>query len=349
VAPASVAKITTAAAALAALGPDARITTRVVAGSTPGDVVLVGGGDPTLSINARQAYPGAARLDLLAKAVRAAYGQAVRRVIVDGSAFSGPTTGPGWDSDIVSAGFAAPVTALMVDGGRINPLRDRRSTAPDLAAGQAFARLLGAPATAVIRGRAPAGGNVLARVSSAPMSRLIEQMLGPSDNVVAEALIRQVAIASKAPADFTNATAAVRATLSRIGVDVSGLRLADGSGLSRLNRLSPALVTSLLTAAASGTHPELRPLLAGLPVAGFSGTLNERYRIAASRPGAGVVRAKTGSLSGVSTLAGVVRDTDGRLLAFAVLADEVRPGGIFAAEAALDRIAATLARCGCQG
>jgi len=347
VAPASVAKVITAAAVLAAMGPAARIPTRVVAGTAPGDVVLVGGGDPTLSVGAVQSYPGAARLDILATAVRKAYGAPVRRVIVDGAAFPGATTGPGWDSDVVSGGFVAPITAVMVDGGRVNPRRAQRSLAPDLFAGQAFARLVGAPAAAVTRGTAPATGRELARVTSAPIATIVEQMLAPSDNVLAEALIRQVAIAGRVPADFAGSIAAVRAILTRIGLDVTGLRLSDGSGLSRLNMLSPATVTSLLVAAAGDSHPQLRPLLAGLPVAGFSGTLDNRFRTASQRPAAGQVRAKTGSLSGVSTLAGVVRDIDGRLLAFAVLADRVPPGGIVSAEVALDRIAASLARCGC--
>lgn len=348
VAPASVAKIATAAAVLAALGPAGFITTRVVAGATPGDVVLIAGGDPTLSIGARQAYPGAARLDVLASTVRTAYGAPIRRVVIDGSAFAGSTIGPGWDSDLVTGGYVAPITALMVDGGRINPERARRTPAPDMFAGQAFARLVGAPSTAVIRGTAPAGANELGRVQSAPVSTLVEQMLQPSDNVLAEALLRQVAIATDAPTDFPGAAAAGRAILGRIGIDVNGIRLADGSGLSRLNRLSAAAITQVLVAAASDGHPELRPLLAGLPVAGFTGTLDDRYRTAAGRPAAGQVRAKTGSLSGVSTLAGVVRDVDGRLLAFAVLADRVRPGGILGAEAALDRFATALAGCGCR-
>lgn len=344
--PASVTKVATAAAALAALGPGARIVTRVVAGAVPGEVVLVGGGDPTLSVGARQAYPGAGRLDVLAASVRTAHGAPVRRVVVDGSAFSGATVGAGWDRDVLGVDVA-PITAVMVDGGRLNPMRGRRSAAPDLFAGQALARLLGAPAGTVARGTAPAGARELAQVQSAPVSRLVEQMLGPSDNVLAETLIRQVAIRSGGRPDFAGATAAVRATLARIGLDVRGLSLADGSGLSRLNGLSPALLTSLLVAAAGAGHPALRPLLAGLPVAGFSGTLDERFTSAAARAGAGQVRAKTGSLRGVNTLAGIVRNADGRLLAFAVLADRVQ-AGFQEAVAALDRFAATLARCGCR-
>src|SRR5205823_4408845 len=88
-------------------GPGYRLSTRVVAGSAPGEVVLIGGGDPTLSVNGNGSYPEAARLDLLAQQVKQALGGAApTRVVVDSSLFSGPSTGPGWDSDIVSGGFA---------------------------------------------------------------------------------------------------------------------------------------------------------------------------------------------------------------------------------------------------
>ncbi len=345
--PASVAKLTSAVAALAAVGPQARIPTRVVAGAAPGEVVLVGGGDPTLSVNARQAYPGAARLDVLAAAVRRAYGAPVTRLVVDGSAYSGPAAAPGWDTDLVTSGNVAPITAVMVDGGRIDPLRHARTTTPDLAAGRALARLLGASTTAVVHGVAPPGARELAKASSAPMSILVEQTLTASDNVLAEALARQVAMAKHAPASFGGAAGAVVATLTGLGVAVAGLHLVDGSGLSRANRVTAALLAGLLTLAARG-HPELRSVLTGLPVAGFSGTLDDRFRLGSPKLAAGEVRAKTGTLSGVSTLAGVVRDTDGRLLVFAVLADRVPAGGTLGAEAALDQVAATIARCGCR-
>ncbi|MDP9239867.1 MAG: D-alanyl-D-alanine carboxypeptidase, partial [Actinomycetota bacterium] len=108
------------------------------------------------------------------------------------------------------------------------------------------------------------------------------------------------------------------------------------------------LLTKLLSAAARDDTPRLRAALTGLPVAGFTGTLDDRYRVGATRIAAGEVRAKTGSLTGVSTLAGVVRDTDGRLLAFALLADRVPAGGTRGAEAALDALATALSRCGCH-
>lgn len=99
----------------------------------------------------------------------------------------------------------------------------------------------------------------------------------------------------------------------------------------------------MLVAAADPANPRLRPLLTGLPVAAFSGSLSDRFHDDGSSDGAGVVRAKTGTLSGVSALAGVVTTEDGRLLAFAVLADRLSRW----AEPDLDRIAATLAGCRC--
>ena len=194
------------------------------------------------------------------------------------------------------------------------------------------------------RGRAAAGARLLGQVRSAPLARIVEQTLLPSDNVLAEMLARQVALAQHRPASFAGSAAAVRAALGRLGLDVAGDGLVDGSGLSTADRLSPALLVSLLRAAASAQHPELHPLFAGLPVGGYDGTLDGRYRTGAASAAAGAVRAKTGTLTGVSTLAGVVQTRSGRLLGFAFLADRVP--SVRDAEAALDLAAAALTRAG---
>jgi len=346
--PASTAKVVTAVAVLAAVGPDARLVTRAVAGAAPGEVVLVGGGDPTLTAGRAGAYPGAARLDVLAAAVRTALrGTRPTRVVVDGSLWTGPLLGPGWDADVVGAGYGAPATAVMLDGGRVSPRSLRRTTVPDLSAGRALARLLRVPASAVVRGTAPPGAPQLGSVSSPPVATLVELMLQRSDNVLAEALARRVAVARGAPASFAGAAGATRAVITDLGLDVSGQLLVDGSGLSRGNRLTADLLTRLLVAAAAPDQPRLRAVLSGLPVAAWSGTLEKRFVRGAALPAAGLVRAKTGTLSGVSALAGVVVDADGRQLAFAVVASRVPPGGRLGAEAALDRVAAALAGCGC--
>jgi serine-type D-Ala-D-Ala carboxypeptidase/endopeptidase (penicillin-binding protein 4) len=137
----------------------------------------------------------------------------------------------------------------------------------------------------------------------------------------------------------------------------------DGSGLSIVDRLTPAALTAVLrlivagaappggTGAPAGSGPglaALRDLVPGLPVAGYDGTLGDRYRSGPQRAAAGTIRAKTGSLTGVASLAGVVGDHDGRLLLFAFMADRLPPGGLGPAELALDAAAAVLARCGCR-
>ena len=105
-------------------------------------------------------------------------------------------------------------------------------------------------------------------------------------------------------------------------------------------------MTAILTKAA--TSDRLRAILTGLPVGGLTGTLDQRFNTPTTTSGAGYVRGKTGTLSGVSSLAGVVEDTDGRLLAFAFLADRVPDQATLGARDALDRLAATLATCGCR-
>jgi D-alanyl-D-alanine carboxypeptidase/D-alanyl-D-alanine-endopeptidase (penicillin-binding protein 4) len=348
--PASTAKLTTAAAVLAELPPDNRITTKLVAGPAAGDVVLVGAGDPTLSAappGAPTTYPGAARLADLAGAARRAGVRTVSRVIVDGDLFSGPSLAPGWQPADVGSSFAAPITAVAVDGGRPWPTATFRSTAPDLAAGRALAALLGVPNAAVRRGHAVPGGRLLGEVSSPPLTRIVEQMLLLSDNVLAEALARQVALAEGLPASFAGAALAVRRVLGRLGIPDTG-HLVDGSGLSNRDGVTPAELAAVLRAAVSGSEPALTDLVPGLPVSGYDGTLGDRYRAGPPTAAAGAVRAKTGSLNGVTSLAGVVTDADGRLLVFAFLADRVPAGGTLAAENALDVAATALGRCGCR-
>ncbi|WP_240944347.1 D-alanyl-D-alanine carboxypeptidase/D-alanyl-D-alanine endopeptidase [Micromonospora thermarum] len=366
--PASVTKLVTGVTVLAARGPGYRIPTRAIAGANPGEVVLVGGGDPTLAVDKNGFYPGAARLDDLAAQVKQALGGTnPTKVVVDSSLYAGPAHEPGWDDDIPIGGYGASITALMTDGARSDVPQAKkdhdngdhaaeRVSQPDLAAGRAFARLLGVPTDAVTRGKAPAAGadatagapgSELGVVHSLPMVRLVDIMISDSDNIVAEALARQVAVARDQPASFVGAAKAMDTVAAELGLPADELSLADGSGLSRTNRISPSLLTDLITLAGNGSRPELAAIFGGLPVAAWSGTLADRYAGAAAKAGAGVVRAKTGTLTGVHAIAGVVTTADGRLLSFAVLTDRT-PDGQDAPRAALDRIAAALAGCGCR-
>jgi D-alanyl-D-alanine carboxypeptidase/D-alanyl-D-alanine-endopeptidase (penicillin-binding protein 4) len=357
--PASTAKIATAVAALTALPSDLRLRTRVVAGPGPGDVVLVGGGDPTLAGPfTRPGYPRPAQLADLAGQTRTALaGVPVRRVLVDDTLYAGPLLGPGWRPQYVTGGAVAPVRALMVDAGRtrlppvIGPSTAPRNSDPAMAAGRTFARLLGVPKAVVVRATAADGATALAEVASPPVPQLVEAMLTRSDNDLAEALVRQIALAKGQPATFAGGAAGLQQVLAgvldHVGASPGSIRLVDGSGLSRLDRVQPGALTRLLAAVAGADRERLAPVLSGLPVAGFDGTLERRYRKGPGLPAAGVVRAKTGTLNGVSALAGLVRTKDGRLLAFDFTADSVPLSLALASQTALDRLAAVLAGCGC--
>ena len=139
------------------------------------------------------------------------------------------------------------------------------------------------------------------------------------------------------------------AALAEAGFDTTGARMADGSGLSTTDRVPARLLGALLTAAAApagGQGGQLRPILTGLPVAGGEGTLDDRFAAdSETAAGRGVVRAKTGTLTAVSSLAGVTTDADGRLLAFALMTNGVNPAAV---RPRLDAIATELARCGCR-
>ncbi|CAL9488323.1 hypothetical protein SUDANB58_03203 [Streptomyces sp. enrichment culture] len=341
--PASTTKLATAVAALSALGPDHRLTTRAALEGDTGELVLVGGGDPTLT--AREDADGLASLRTLAgKTAAALKERGLRQATLsyDTTLYAGSEAHPIGVNDNL-----APVTALMADEARTDGSTSGpapRTADPAADAARAFARFLrghGIETTAPGPSKATGRATTLATVSSPPLASLVERMLTHSDNDLAEALARHTAIATGKRADFAGASAAVTARLRSLGLPVAGAAFHDGSGLDRDDRLTPGLLTALLVKAADPDHPELRPVLTGLPVAGFTGTLTDRYTDGA----AGLVRAKTGTLTGVNALAGTVVTADGRLLAFAFLTSGVPDPA--AAQSALDRAATALAHCGC--
>lgn len=344
--PASTTKLATSIAALSVLGPGHRITTKVVQGDD-GAVVLVGGGDPTVTTRppADGSYPRYASLEELARQTAAALTKAgVRRVRVDydTSLYTGPGKATGWKRNYLPDGEVAPLSALTVDEGRAED--GGRVEDPAVDAAEKFADLLeGAGIDAEVGRRtvAPRTAPTLGAVHSPPVSALVEHLMTVSDNDVAEALIRQVALARRRPASFDGGARAVVDELGRLKA-AEGVEIHDGSGLSIRNRITPLALARLVSLAASDAHPELRPALTGMPVAGFTGTLAAPRHTGQTAAGAGNVRAKTGTLSGVSTLAGVVQDARGRLLAFAfMLGDGKKP----VQPRRLDRLAAALADC----
>jgi D-alanyl-D-alanine carboxypeptidase/D-alanyl-D-alanine-endopeptidase (penicillin-binding protein 4) len=353
--PASTTKLLTSAAALQVLGPTFRFeTTTRRAGHI---LYLVGGGDPTLlrtaSSVADPAYPRPASLAALAAQTAAAlHGAGAVRLRIDDSEYSGPATAAGWQPDYVSEGDITPPSALEVDEGRLQPadLDSPRTTDPAGQAGADFAALLRRDGVrlrgAVLARRTPPSAVQVAAVASPPLAMLVQRMLTVSDNDLAEALGRAVARHDGQPATFADAAASVTSAVRALGVQPSLVSLHDTSGLSHLDRVAPEVLVAVLRAAISPAHRRLRSIIEGLPVAGFTGTLADRYRDRPSAAGAGVVRAKTGTLTGVNTLAGLVVDRSGRLLVFALLASNAPSPDV--TMDGLDRLASRLAGCGCR-
>lgn len=360
--PASTLKLLTTSAALSVLGPDHRFSTSVVRAASPRRIVLVGGGDPLLVAAtpvgraAVDLYPQPASLQRLAVATATglrADGVRQVRLAYDDTRFTGPPVNPRWPSTYVPDDVVSPIGALWVDEGRETPGQAARSADPASSAADAFRVQLAKAGISVLgpvtEQAAPRGHAArLARVWSAPLEQIVQHILEESDNEAAEVLLRQVAVAQGRPGSSAAGVAAVRAALVRLGLDVSGATFYDGSGLSRDNVLPASLLLQVLETAAGPSHPELRGVIAGLPVAGFSGSLGYRFEDDGAEDGRGHVRAKTGTLTGVHALAGVSMTRSGQVLAFVAIADEVPESRALEAREDLDRIAAALTTCGCS-
>jgi D-alanyl-D-alanine carboxypeptidase/D-alanyl-D-alanine-endopeptidase (penicillin-binding protein 4) len=350
VTPASTTKLLTALAALESLGPMTRFSTTVV--GVGNRLTLVGGGDPFLASTpgaAQGKYPPRADVLTLAKrTARPLLAQGITRVRLsyDASLFTGPRVNPTWPASYLPENVVPPISALWVDEGLV----DHRYVAdPAAAAGRSFATSLAKAGIKVVgpvrAGKAPAGAVELAAMKSAPVGEIVQHTLEVSDNNAAEVLARHVGLQSGHPS-FEGGAAAVFQVLRGLGVDLTGSRIYDGSGLSRKNRLTPTTLLDVLRVAASPDHPELREVITGLPVAGFTGSLQERFDEgpAAAR---GRVLAKTGTLTGVHGLAGIASDLDGDLLGFVMIADRVAVPNTLAARHDLDLMAAALGACHC--
>ncbi len=376
--PASTTKLATAVAALDVLGPGATFTTSVLGPSGAGgagaseDIVLVGGGDPTLAAGRFPAadYPQPATLSSLAAATaRALKARNVTsvRLSYDGSLFHGPIVAPGWPGlSYITTGNVAPITGLEVDQGRLVspsvphvpqdedwPGTAARTMTPSLDAARYFARFLRqdgvpvrGPVTAVAA-KDRSGSAVIAAVHSPPLAQIVQQMLSESNNVIAETLARHVAIATGRPGTFSGAAEAVMAVDGKLGVH--GISIHDGSGLSPLDRISPQALVRLIRLASGSGPARLRPVITGLPVAGFYGTLAAGSFFGPFGPAAlGTVRAKTGNLNDVATMAGIAYARTGQLLAFAFMGNNLPASLGEQPEMTLAQLATALAACGCH-
>ncbi|MDN4643780.1 D-alanyl-D-alanine carboxypeptidase/D-alanyl-D-alanine endopeptidase [Arthrobacter sp. PsM3] len=365
--PASNMKLLTAAAALRTLGPERRFSTKAVAGAVPGSVILTGGGDVLLG--AGESAPGAvlghAGLASLAQStIHALQADGVSvplTVLLDDSLFTGSALNPAWNPEDVAAGEAAPLFPLALNSARFDPGTTTGPRPQDAAmsAAEAFSAALSTAAAAagmtVAPGiaRVPAGTGtpdggtrVLAEVQSATVGQQVDLLLRTSDNYLAETMGRMAALAAGKPGSNDGAVAAVLQQLEELKIPTATLRAADVSGLALANQVSARQLAEVVRAITSGADTRLRAGLAGFPVAGLTGTLGDRYADAATSRGAGLVRAKTGTLNTVIALSGYVVDADGRLLVFSFIGNGLTPGA--ANKAALDRTASVLAGCGCR-
>jgi D-alanyl-D-alanine carboxypeptidase/D-alanyl-D-alanine-endopeptidase (penicillin-binding protein 4) len=345
--PASTTKVLTSFAALSLMDAQSRFATRVVGSGD--QIVLVGGGDPYLAVKRKKTDDPVVRADLttLAERTAAALKKSGRTSVslgFDASLFTGPDVSPGWESSYVSQNIVTPVSALWADQGEQNGVRARK---PAAAAASRFADLLEDRGITVTGELAPAEAagdrQVLAVVRSATVARIVETLIRVSDNQAAEVMLRQLAIAAGKPATFDGGTQAVAETLDAADIDTQGLSLRDGSGLSRRNRISPLTLAQTVNVAAS--TPRTSGLITDLPISGFTGTLVDRFaRLTSSL---GIVRAKTGTLTGIHSLAGYALDAEGRPVVFAVMADRTSKVAPLEAQAALDKVAAAITACRC--
>lgn len=354
--PASTAKLLAATAVMSALDPDRTLLTRAVRGSGATDVILVAGGDTLLSPGRGNPAAVAGRAGLADLAGQTAHALKVQgvtkvRLHIDDRYASGPRYAPGWVAADISAGLTGPVAMLGLSTQRPAPGRAAPAD-PALSTARAFRLALAADgitvAAVIDRAASPEGSPDLGVVRSAPLADVMALALDDSDDALTESLARQGAVEAGRRTSFAAVTQWVEQTAASKGVVMDGVTLVDTSGLSRGTLVPVRVLGDLLSLAAEGQDPALQDVVSQLPVAGLTGTLAHRFVEGSTLAAAGIVRAKTGTLTGASSLAGTVVDKDGRLLTFAILADRVAPGvGTLSARAALDRFVATLAACGC--
>jgi D-alanyl-D-alanine carboxypeptidase/D-alanyl-D-alanine-endopeptidase (penicillin-binding protein 4) len=351
-APASTEKLLTAAAALTQLGPGFRYETDVVATAPPSggsvdDLWLVGKGDPVLATPEYIAWLAqspevanfpATPMSALADALVAAGIRTVRNGIHgDDSRYDRTRYLPSWPALYQTQVDIGPLGALSVNEGLMT-LTPKVVAASDPAtfAASELARLLGlrgASVAGAADGTAPAGGVVVARIQSAPLATIVDEMLRISDNYTAELITRELDRHAGGAGSTPGGTSVIMRTAAGLGLPTAGLQMVDGSGLDHGDRSTCQLELAALDL---GQRANLSQLSTGLAVAGVSGTLIHRY---VGTPFQGHLEAKTGSIDGVMAMAG--HEEVGHPLRFAMIVN-----GVFtwAQGAALeDRLVAALA------
>ncbi|MDX6519403.1 MAG: hypothetical protein QOF08_8 [Gaiellales bacterium] len=347
--PASNMKLTTAAAALGRIGAGTRLSTRVYmtgslsSGTLTGNLWLVGGGDPSLStsIFGQRAFAGAAgQTGDLAQAVRAAgITHVTGRVFGDESLFDKVRTGPLWKA--IYWRDCPPISALSVNKSLKVFGSPYFYADPALRAAEVFRASLAGNGVRVDHDprvyHTPSTATLVATEPSPPIYRLVLEMNRPSDNYFAEVLNKGIATATGRAGTTVNGRVVTRAYLASLGVDMTGARMYDGSGLSVGDRLSAHQILAVLRRVDSQPYAGL--FRGSLPVAGVNGTLSSRMR---SGPAYRNAQAKTGTLDDASALSGYVRTANGHRMVFSIVINRSNLN-IDAARALQDRIVQTLA------
>ena len=344
--PASTLKLLTAAAVLRQYSGEEVLVTR--AAVSDGTVTLQGGGDMTLSRHDLS--------ELAAEAAALAREQGTEQVslVLDTSLIVGGAN-PAWGNNGPAGGWVTPTAALAVDAGWLDGQQyGPKSTDPAGEAAELFAELLTQEGLEVVgditSGQAPM--NVAAaEVSSEPISDLVRHTLLISDNTTAELLAHLVALSRGEETTPQGAAAAVEAEIRELAAELEvpaaeldALTILDGSGLSRDNRVPPALLSAVLAQVASGEVPRLEQILFDVPIAGLSGTLADRFDTGHAEPARGVVRGKTGYLGGAATLAGVALTPDGRSVGYSIVVHGFDGADADDARAAVDAVASEITR-----
>ena len=356
--PASTNKIPTAVAATRLIGANTRLTTRTTKATDGSQVYIVGGGDPLLvtkKVKAEPGHPVYPRNTPLRKLARETATSLKQQnvsdieLLVDDTLFSGPAWNPSWPAYYRTEGNVSPVTAFLVNDGRMGIPWGPKVADPAIHGGQLFADLLrkrGLTVSSVKLGRSPENAEPLGQIQSVPIFELTAQALSSSDNDTAEMLFRLAGIAGGFGGSFEGGSKAVSKSLDDIGISSILSTFVDGSGLSKDNRLTVNLLADVLRGVVKGDEG-LWPIGTGLSVAGVSGTLAGRFRTSTTSTAAGWVRGKTGTLTGVSGLAGFAQSESGRMMAFATIANDAKSS--YEAATKMDELVAAAVTCGCPG